>query len=81
MLWGAQTGTLLQHSSLFLFCFWSTDEIRKDLWIQARVSVSQCVCVSVTRDLRNRSMDHSEILGDVRGQKSKNRHTAAFLNF
>ena len=24
-------------------------------------------------------MDHSEILGDARGQKSKNRHTAAFL--
>ena len=24
-------------------------------------------------------MDHSEILGDARGQKSKNRHRAAFL--
>ena len=34
---------------------------------------------SVTRDLRNRSMDHFEILGDARGQKYKNRHTAAFL--
>ena len=38
-----------------------------------------CVFVSVTRDLRNRSMDRFEILGDVRGKKYKNRHTAAFL--
>ena len=37
------------------------------------------LCVHVTRDIRNRSMDHSEILGDVRGQKSKNHHMAAFL--
>ncbi len=37
------------------------------------------VCLSVTRDLRNRSNDHSEILGDVRGQKYKNGSTAAFF--
>ena len=38
-------------------------ENRKDLTIQARV----CACVSVTRDLRNRSMVRFEILGDARG--------------
>ena len=51
------------------------DLINLDLRIYACVSVY----LSVTQDLRNRSMDHSEILGDVGGQISKNRHTAAFL--
>ena len=58
--------------------YWSTIE-NLDLRDTARVSVCLSVCLSVTRDLRNRSMDHSEILGDVRGQYSKNRHTAAFF--
>ena len=43
------------------------------------VCVCVSVCLCVTRDLRNRSMDHYETLGDVRGQKSKNHHMAAFL--
>jgi hypothetical protein len=51
-----------------------------DLRIQSCVLCARVsVCLSVTRDLRNRSMDHSEILGDVRGQKSNNYHTAALL--
>ena len=41
--------------------------------------VSVLVSVSVTRDLSNRSMDCSEILRDVRGQKPKNRTRSAFL--
>ena len=38
-----------------------------------------CVCLSVKRDLITARMDRFEILGDVRGKKYKNRHTAAFL--
>ena len=78
-----QTCKLFYWRSLFTYlntCFWSTVENRKKTFGFRPVCVSVCVCAScVTWDLRNCSMDHSEIVGDVRGQKSKNRHTAAFL--
>ena len=46
----------------------------------ARVSVCMClfVCLSVKRDLRNRSMNHYDILGDVRAKKYKNCHMPVF---
>ena len=68
---------------MFMFPYWSTICLSK-IWTLGFtlvvLSVCLCVCLCVTRDLRNRLMDHSEILGDVRGEKSKNRHTAAFFN-